>query len=211
MPLPTARSATSPDRQWFIVGRWQQYYGEVRVNLLRALAIASFYLVELINFGVLQVVSLKFHQAVTAICFAWLLVCVVVFLCLRRGFLPAWLKYVTTVIDLVLLGSIMTVGQGPQSPLVAGLFLVLALAGLRFDLHLIWFTTFAAVFTYLGLAAIGSPDWFAIRDFGVPRSDQLVVITAIGWTGILIGQMVRHARRMALHFSTHLGALDNGD
>ena len=30
MPLPTARSATSPDRQWFIVGRWQQYYGEVQ-------------------------------------------------------------------------------------------------------------------------------------------------------------------------------------
>ena len=40
----------SGDRQWFIVGRWQEYEGEGRTNLIRIAGIAAFYIVELINY-----------------------------------------------------------------------------------------------------------------------------------------------------------------
>ena len=37
------------DRQWFIVGRWQEYEGEGRANLLRIAGIGAFYCIELAN------------------------------------------------------------------------------------------------------------------------------------------------------------------
>src|SRR4051812_31623036 len=40
----------SGDRRWYVVGRWQEYEGEGRTNLLRVVAIAAFYLVELANY-----------------------------------------------------------------------------------------------------------------------------------------------------------------
>ncbi|MGD0900943.1 MAG: hypothetical protein ABR915_24180, partial [Thermoguttaceae bacterium] len=83
--------ATAPaDRPWFIVGRWQEYEGEARANLLRIAGIGAFYLVELVNYyglrlGPLEmpaVVSRQFHQAVTAMAVAWALVGLGVLFCL---------------------------------------------------------------------------------------------------------------------------------
>ena len=36
-------SAARDDREWFIVGRWQEYEGEARANLLRIAGIGAFY------------------------------------------------------------------------------------------------------------------------------------------------------------------------
>jgi hypothetical protein len=65
----------SADRQWFIVGRWEEYEGEGRANLLRAVGLAAFYTVELLNYhglslGFLQmpkVVDRPFHLAMTTV------------------------------------------------------------------------------------------------------------------------------------------------
>ena len=38
------------DRRWCIVGRWQEFEGEGRTNLLRIAGLAAFYIVELINY-----------------------------------------------------------------------------------------------------------------------------------------------------------------
>jgi len=38
------------ERQWFIIGRWQEYEGEGRANLLRTIALGVFYLVELYSY-----------------------------------------------------------------------------------------------------------------------------------------------------------------
>ena len=50
MPTDTEVPATGDDRQWFIVGRWQEYEGEGRANLLRIAGIAAFYGIELANY-----------------------------------------------------------------------------------------------------------------------------------------------------------------
>ena len=62
------------DRQWFIVGRWQEYEGEGRANLLRIVAIGAFYAVQLIHFyGLCErtEAQIKFDQSATALAVAW--------------------------------------------------------------------------------------------------------------------------------------------
>src|SRR5712692_5337473 len=92
---PAMSTATAiPDRKWYIVGRWQEYEGEGRANLLRLSAIAAFYGIELANYyglhlGFLNVpkgedMTREFHAAVTSLAVAWTMAGLGVFLCLRR-------------------------------------------------------------------------------------------------------------------------------
>lgn len=205
------------DREWFIVGRWQEYDGEQRANLLRIVGIGVFYAVELINYhglhlGVLEmpaVVDRPFHLAVTFLAVAWTMVALGVFLCLRNQFFPAALKYVSTSCDLVLLTSILCVADGPRSPLVVGYFLVLVVAALRFNLELIWFATAAAAACYLYL--LGYARWFADRDIRVPRYHQLIFLLAVVMTGVFLGQVVRRVRRLAEDYARRIGPPGGGN
>ena len=76
----SAAAATKPvpgahDRAWYIVGRWEEYEGETRANVLRLAAVAAFYAIELTNYhgldlGFIQLPKVSdtaFHQTVTAI------------------------------------------------------------------------------------------------------------------------------------------------
>src|SRR5438132_6089355 len=88
------------DREWFIVGRWEEFEGEGRANLLRLIGITAFYAVELVNYhglnlGFLQmptIVERPFHLAVTMLAVAWSMLCLGVLFCRRQAFFPGWLK-----------------------------------------------------------------------------------------------------------------------
>ena len=131
---PAGASAARDERQWFIVGRWQEYAGEARTNLLRVLAIAIFYAIELVNyhgfeFGPLQIpagVDREFHVVATWLAVAWTMTALATLLLLRLHVFPAALKYFTTGSDLVLLTTLLMVADGPRSPLVTGYFLIIA-------------------------------------------------------------------------------------
>lgn len=43
MAVGQTTQAEIRDHQWYIVGRWQEYEGEARANLLRIIGIAAFY------------------------------------------------------------------------------------------------------------------------------------------------------------------------
>lgn len=185
------------EREWFIAGRWQEYEGEGRANLLRIVGIGAFYAVELINYhgvhlGVLEmpaVVDLPFHQATTALAVAWVMVCLGVFLCLRERFFPAALKFISTGCDIVLLTAILTIADGPRSPLVVGYFPLLVLAAMRFSLSLVWFAALGSASRYLFL--LGYAKWFSQRDLRVPRFQELIVLLALALSGIVLGQIIR--------------------
>jgi len=81
------------DRQWYIAQRWQEFEGEGGANLLRVIAVGSFYIIHLVNH--LQAAPLagaaaaaaaesqqRFHLAVTALAVAWTMVAVAVMGCL---------------------------------------------------------------------------------------------------------------------------------
>lgn len=213
---------SSSDRQWFIVGRWEEFEGEGRTNLLRIAAIGAFYSVELVNYHLLHTPDAAFtayHQKVTALAVAWTMVSLAILLCLRRQFFPAALKYASTAADLLLLTALASVEPeggaarvGPFSPLVGVYFLIIALAALRFSLGLVWFSTLGAMVGYLALvgwADMKDSRWFDEKH-AVPPVVTLLTLVALGMTGIVIGQVVRRVRRMAEEYAQRMARTPAG-
>ncbi len=208
---PANIASARGERQWFIVGRWQEYAGEARTNVLRIAAIGIFYAIELLNYcgleiGPLQIpagVDEEFHTVVTGLAVAWTMVALATHLFLRWQVFPAALKYATTASDLVLLTTMLLVADGPRSPLLVAYFLVIAAATLRFRLPLVWFATLGSIVGYLGLC--GYARWFAgERELTVPRYQQLMFLAALALSGVILGQVVRQVRTMAEDFAARV-------
>ena len=204
-------SPVASERPWFIVGRWQEFEGEARANLLRLVAIGAFYIVQLLHFYGFsprdEAVSL-FHQQATGIAVAWTMVALAVMLCLRRRVLPAALKYASTTCDLALLTALATLAAGPHSPLVLAYFLIVAMAAMRHSLGLIWFATLGAMLCYwllVGIADGRTSRWFD-GQHAVPPAEQLVTLVSLGLTGVIIGQVVRRTKAMAAEYAQRLAA-----
>ena len=206
-------AAILDQRQWFIVGRWQEYEGESRANLLRSIAIGAFYAVELFRFYILEkanAASAPFHRQATLIAVAWAMVALAVLLCLRLKIFPAALKFATTACDILLLTALASLGAGPFSPLVLGYFLILALASLRFNLHLVWFATIASMLAYwslVGLEDAKTSRWFD-ANHAVPPTTQLITLLSLALTGVIIGQVVRRVQGMAAEYAQRLAAAE---
>ena len=96
MTTTTSAGLEVHDRCWYIVGRWREYQGEGRSNLLRIVGITAFYSVELANYTGfrlgfsemprLETVDRPFHLAVTALAVAWLMTALAVQICLGRQY-----------------------------------------------------------------------------------------------------------------------------
>ena len=206
------------DRRWYIVGRWQEYEGEARANLLRTIGIGAFYTIELLNYHGLRLgwlelpkvqgVDLRFHQAVTAVAAAWVMTSLGVFFCLRRQTFPWGLKYVSTTADIVYLTGILMLADGPRSALAVGYFLIIALAGLRFSLPLVWFATGGSMGAYLFLLGYGR--WFAApeRNLRIERYQELIFLLALALSGIVLGQILRRVRRIAEDYAQRPSATE---
>jgi hypothetical protein len=208
----TAIVSVSPaERQWHIVGRWQEYEGESRANLLRIVAIGALYTVQLVHFygfSAKGAADVLFHQRATAIAVAWTMVALAVMLCLRRQVFPAALKYAVAACDLALLTSLAALASGPRSPLVLAYFVIVALAGLRFSLGLVWFSTIGAMLCYwllVGIADGRDSKWFDSQH-AVPPVEQLVTLVSLGLTGVVVGQVVRRVKSLAAEYAERLAA-----
>jgi hypothetical protein len=204
------------DRAWYIVGRLHEYQGEARANLLRIIGIAAFYSVELANYtgfrlGFFEMpkvesVDRRFHLAVTAVAVAWAMTALAVHICLFSQIFPAALKFLSTGADIVLLTLVLCVSNGPQSPLVVGYFLIVAIAALRLKLRLVSLATIGSMLGYL--AVLGYAKWFAARDLRVPRYHEVMFLLALCLTGITIGQVIRAVRPMAIEYGARRAAED---
>lgn len=214
----------TPDRLWFIAQRRLQYEGEARANLLRLAAIGVFYLIhlwaylasegKLPQWGFLQLaeagtIDRRFHIMATLLAGAWASAAGVIHLMLTGRIFPRWISLAATAVDIVMLTSLLIISRGPQSPLVVGYFLIVALAALRFSLPLVWASTAGVILGYvcvLGVAkwpgAFGRPADVAMR---VPRYEQLVTIAALAVAGVVIGQVIRRVRALAQQVDQRLG------
>jgi hypothetical protein len=217
MESSTKPPADRAERQWYIVGRWQEYEGEARANLLRIAGIGAFYLIELLNYHGLHIGSIEmpkevdaaFHRIVTGLALGWVVVALAVHLALTQHFFPAALKYISTTFDIIFLTIILAVGDGPRSPLLAGYFLIIVLATLRFSLPLVRFATAGTMIGYLIL--LGYAKWFSGRDSNVPRYHQLLFLLALAISGVILGQVLRRVREMAVDYAARLEPPKRGD
>lgn len=195
---------TSPDeRHWFIVHRWQEYDAEIRAAYVRILAVTGFYAVQLYDFAVRKSTTVEFHRTMTVVAVAWILISLLALISLRSQYLPSWLKYATTMADVVLLTFTLLLATGPQSPLIAGYFIILILAAMRFSLPLIRAATVACLISYVCVLGACHPNWFGTdaRNFVVPRREELIVGLAIAFAGIALGQIARRVRGLADHYA----------
>lgn len=204
------RSATFA---WDIACRWRQYEAELRVNVLRIIAVGLFYLVHLAHYhaadgaswlAFLQMdggtkISPNRHLAITAVAVAWTMWAFAVHFLLQDRVFPRRLPVVSIVIDSTLLTAILTLSNGAASPLVAGYFLIIIMAGLRLNLGWIWLATGSAMAGYLFV--LGCTKWprgLLLEQPlpHVPRYHQVMVILALVLAGLVVGQSVRHIRRV---------------
>lgn len=203
--------ASAEDRSWYIVGRWQEYEGEARANLLRLVGIAAFYLVELANYYGLRLGDIiampaarsrEFHLAVTALAVAWVMVALGVQVCLRNRIFPAGLKYLSTGADLVLMTVLLGIAGGPRSPAVSAYFVILALAAMRLSVPLIRMATAGTLAGFL--IVIARADWLGQPN--VPRDQQAILLLCLALTGTALVHVVCRVRGMAEEYARRLNA-----
>ena len=102
----------------------------------------------------------------------------------------------STLADIALLTAILSVSSGPAGPMVAGYFLILMLTGLRFNLRLVRIATVAAAIGYLTVLAVSRWPQGILENnelTTVPRYHQVMILVAIIISGVIMGQIVRHA------------------
>jgi hypothetical protein len=225
MAADTSSSTSASERNWYIAQRWQAYDAESRANLLRIIAIGAFYLLHLWtyfgsrgwlpNYGFLQItesgtITKQFHVFVTSIAVAWAMLALGILLALQNRIFPRWLPFFSIGCDIVLLTSVVFLGDMARSPLIAGYFLILILAELRLSLPLMWFATIGSALAYLCVLGCAKwPDMFGLSktlgqkaaELRVPRYHQLIVLLAIAMAGIMLGQITRRVRRLAESFA----------
>jgi hypothetical protein len=193
------------DDPWEDARRIEAWAGEVRVNLIRLAAILAFYGNHLIQVLVLRddkTADGRFHLAVTAVSMTWALEVLALHICLSRRYVPEWLKYAAIIWDIVMVFALLVIAGTPRSPLAILYFLVIATAPLRLSLRLVYVATLgsmAAFVLFLGhykYVVIGTERYLQDAD-RMTRTNQALFVLALGAAGLLAGQMVRQARRLA--------------
>jgi hypothetical protein len=196
------------DDRWADGRRLEAWAGEVRVNLLRALALVVFYGNHLLDVYVYgrdpSREAAIYHAEATAIVLAWTGAVFVLYLCLARRWVPPGLKYAATFWDILLISALLIASHdGPKSPLLYLYFVVLAAAPLRLSLPLVYATTFGimlAATLVLGhyvYYRIGGENYYAEGSpYRIARSSEIIFLLAVGAGGLFAGQVVRQARRL---------------
>jgi len=200
-PAPFAAS-------WDSLRRPEAWAGEIRVNLVRLVALVLFYGRHLIEFARAAPdasVRGRYHVAVTVLVLCWALMAVALHLLLSRRIYESWMKYAIVVFDMLMVTGLCVAAGGPRTPLVLLYFAVIASAPLRFSLKLIYVATAAAGAGYLFLLGyyawylIGYDRYYSTPDLRIPRSTEAITLLALLVTGLMSGQLVRQVRRMMEH------------
>lgn len=184
----------------------ERWAGEVRVNLVRLIALLGFYAYHLFDVYLNRdntAYTPEYRASVAAVAFAWAGVVVIAHALLRSDRLPAGLPVFTTLADAALVTALVTVSGGPKStPLVLLYPLVIAAAPPRLSLRLVWLATAAAGLGYLAALGhyvfirFGTAVYYSDAAVRIPRPQQAVTVLAIVTAGLLAGQAVRQALRL---------------
>jgi len=212
--VPTSMSGESSDSAWHVICRWRQYMAEQTVNTLRICTLAVFYLVHLLRYeagagtgwldflqdGGAGRMSFQRHVAITVVVAAWVLWSLTVHVLLLDRVFPRRLPLLSICLDCVFLTAVLIFSSGAASPLVCGYFLIVMMAGLR--LNVAWVRAAAGCSLAGYLFLLGCSRWpmgMLLADPlpPVPRYQQIVVGLAIVFSGVIVGQIVRHVRQLA--------------
>jgi hypothetical protein len=185
----------TPAQSWFIAQRRQQVHAESLANLLRLASILAFSLLHLAAVSGIRVgpadlpvtAEPDFHRAIIAIAVAWLALAVGVHCALALHVRPQLITYGSIAVDLLLLVLLLCVTSGPRSPLVAGFFLIMALAAMRYADHVVAFATLGSLAGY-HILLIYTGRVASTRDLTIPGYQQLTMLAALAHSGLILKQ-----------------------
>jgi hypothetical protein len=106
------------------------------------------------------------------------------------------LKYVVTIWDILLITTLLMIGDDGRSMLAVLYFLVIVAAPLRLSLPLVWLASLGTMAGYAFF--LGYVRWRLELppEQRLSRPQQIVFLLALGATGLLAGQIVRQCRRL---------------
>jgi hypothetical protein len=198
--------------RWEDARRLESWAGEMRVNMLRTLAVLVFYIYHLINFYLVKDYFLQkdptlteaYHFRVTAIFFLWGVLCFALYHTLIQRYVPVWLKYAVVGLDLGLVTALCVLNPaGPTSAFMGLYFVVIATSPLRLCIRLVWFATLGAlvgagfVLGHHILVRVGREVYYTAENTQrVPGSSEVIFVLCVLAAGLFAGQMVRGVRRL---------------
>ncbi|MBX7106170.1 MAG: hypothetical protein K1X57_18970 [Gemmataceae bacterium] len=190
-------SATTATDDRLLAESWA---GEIRVNLLRAVALGAMYLWHLIRFYSGREVgfSPRYHMAVTALTIAGMVLVVVWHLILAAQVRPPILPIATTLGDLVIVTALFALSRnalGTQSHLAY--FLVVAGTAVRCSLPAVWVASLGSVVCYYSVILYWTQSSKVIADQPFGPWLYGMFTPAILVAGLLAGQCVRQTYRIA--------------
>lgn len=187
------------DPAWSAAQRLEGLAGEVRVNLIRLVALVAFYGHHLVNvFLIRDDPSLQgaYHTVVTSLVQAWALAVLIIHGCLMSRWIPPALKYVVTAWDILLITTLLMVGGDGRSMLAVLYFPVIVAAPLRLSVPLVWAATLGTMAGYAFFLGYARWRLELPMDQRTPRPQQIVFLLTLGAAGLLAGQFVRQGRRL---------------
>jgi hypothetical protein len=194
------------DLNWADTSRVEAWAGELRVNLVRMIALVIFYARHLIEYwlgGSGSPFRGVYHARVTWIVIAWAVMAIIMHLRLSRRHYHDWTKYLAVGWDCVMVVALCAIAGGPKTSLVLLLFPIVASAALRLSLKLVYFATACAMSAYLILLGmyvwyvVGFHKYYATPELRIPRRDEAIVLLSLLVTGLFAGQTVRQMKRLA--------------
>lgn len=194
----------APDSQWQDARRVESWAGEVRVNLIRLVALIGFYAHHLINVYLLRAdptLQGSYHAAVTVVVLAWGAAVGILFYFLRQRIVPSTLKYVATLWDIALITGLLVIGGNPKTELTTLYYLVVVAASLRFSLPLVYVATLASMAAYLLFMGYIRFTLELPAEARLDHPDQVIFLLTLGGLGLLTGQLVRQAHRLVQGYS----------
>ena len=189
------------DCSWDDARRLESWAGEFRLNLIRLIAIAGFYGYHLLDTYLLrpddeEIVG-RYHTQITILALAWAVGALAMHLYLVNRWVPAALKYIATTWDLVMVTALLMIGQDPHNLLTVLYVVVIAAAALRLDLTLIYTATLGSMLAFLFFHGY-IRYWLEWEESSrLSHAQQTLFLLALAVTGLIAGQVVRQARRLA--------------
>lgn len=187
--------------------RVESWAGEIRVNRIRLVAIIAFYTHHLVQLYLQRHAEFpwdpRYNLGVTIVVFAWAGIVAALHVMLSRRMWMPGMKFGVVIADIALIAALGVLAGGPQTPLMLLLFAVIASAPLRMSLPLVYVATFGTWLGYLLVVAyyawvkIGFHAYYANPQLQIPRAHEIIVLLALGAAGLMAGQVVRQARRIA--------------
>ena len=171
----------------------------------RLATLGAFYLVDLFNYCIAEVVDARFHWRITALTGLWVFTAIVFqqFLKSPRWSIPA--RFVWGVLDSLLLLGVLLVAYGAASSLLVGYLLLIAASGLWYRVRYVWFIAGLSLASY-GVLIVDFYHWrpWLQKECYSGFDRHMVILMSIVAMAAVVSYLVARVRALSSYLGQRL-------